>query len=101
MKLKDLFKKVENANDFCKSIGEDGYILYISIDSYREESFLTYKEFERYLKEEWVEYFWRVILEQEIKFDGGRYIDITFSVLDRFATTPREHTLSIHICNNY
>lgn len=72
MKIKDLFKMVENANNIEIRTGanRERYAISVEIDGLpvltATESifFLTYKGFKKAMKEEWQEYIWDFINDE-------------------------------------
>jgi len=78
MKIKELMKEMERTNKFLCMVGENQYIISISINGYDTNKFHTFKEFEKYLKQEYAKWFIPQLLEQEIELDGHGCSDCFF-----------------------
>ena len=70
MKIKDLFKKMEKANEFAEMVGSSKWTMVFASDGFSSSEFDSWKSFEKYLKEEYAKWYINALLEQEIEFDG-------------------------------
>jgi hypothetical protein len=70
VKIKDLFKKMEEANKFAKMVGEEQYQMWISLDEYYGVKYESWKEFYSYLKNEYAKWYVPQLLEQDIQLDS-------------------------------
>lgn len=78
MKIKDLFKMMEKANQFAKMVGDEPYLIYISIDDYYGMKFESWKEFDEYVKNEYAKWFIPSLYEQDIELDSKGCGDCNF-----------------------
>lgn len=78
MKIKDLFKQMENANKFSKMVGDGEWYANISIEDLRSYDFSTFKEFKKWSDEEYLDWYVVTLLEQEIELDQRGNVDCSF-----------------------
>ena len=70
MKIKDLFKQMEKANDFAEMVGGQKWVLCISINNDYDKEFFTFKSFFSYIKKEYAKWFIPQLLEQDLMLDS-------------------------------
>ena len=78
MKIKDLFKMMEKANQFAKMVGEEPYQMCVSLDGYYGMKFESWKEFDSYVKNEYAKWYVPQLYAQEIELDGKGCADCFF-----------------------
>ena len=82
MKIKELFKKVEIANEVLKLSSKDKYYneeytIYMDYDNFRCYKFTTYKQFKKKVKDEFVPDFAKALIEIEFEIGKVFYINNT------------------------
>ena len=99
MKIKDLFKQMEKANEFAKMVGENEWHLEVAFDDfwYGAESFSSYKDFIKWFKKEYIEEFREVALETNIDLTTngqgkGNFVTQYWWLHDR----KEEHTICVN-----
>lgn len=78
MKIKDLFKQMEKANEFAEMVDGYKYVMSISIDGDYDREFTTYKDFSKWVKKEYAKWFVPCLLEQDLTFNELNTIDHHF-----------------------
>ena len=78
MKIKDLFKQMEKANEFAEMVGGYKYVMSISIDGDYDKEFSTFNAFFRWVKKEYAKWFVPCLFEQELSFNEIGTIDHHF-----------------------
>lgn len=79
MKIKELFKKVEIANEVFDITRRSGEIFQIVLDydNFRYYKFTTYKQFKKKVKDEFVSDFAKALIEIEFEIGKVFYINNT------------------------
>ena len=102
MKIKDLFKQMEKANEFAKMIGEEEFVLYASINGYSGKECHTFKEFKKWLKvEEWATYFVEKLLEVEIELQGKNSAMVYFDTYNPYFGLDKGNSIEVAIYKRY
>lgn len=102
MKIKDLFKQMEKANEFAKMIGEEEFVLYASINGYSGKECHTFKEFQKWLKvEEWATYFVEKLLEVEIELQGKNSAMVYFDTYNPYFGLDKDNSIEVAIYKRY
>jgi len=104
MKIKDLFKAMEKANQFAEMVGDDGrYELEVCIseeryfDWYFGKSFKDFKEFQKYCKEEYNEYYRDTFNNAEIEMKEEGDGEGHFTINHWWKDTEENHIIKVHI----
>lgn len=78
MKIKALFSLMKKANEFADLVGENPYIMWVSLDGYYGAKFYDWREFEDYVKNEYTEGYCSALLSQNIELDSKGCADCYF-----------------------
>lgn len=103
MKIKDLFKQMEKANDFAEMVGDEGrYELEICIceeqyfDWYFGNSFKTFKDFQKYCNEEYNEDYRNYFKDVEITMGEEGEGEGHFIVIRWWNGKEEKHIIKVH-----
>ena len=102
MKIKDLFKQMEKANEFAKMVGGKEWKIEVAFDEfwYSAESFSNYKDFSKWLKKEYLKEFGEIALDTEITLDRasgkGNFV-VRYWWLEQFGKGEEKHSIDILI----
>lgn len=104
MKIKELFKEMERANQFAKMVGDEGrYELEVAIseeqyfDWYYGKSFSSYKDFQKYCKEEYNKEYQESFIDAEIEMDNEGNGEGHFIVIRWWKDDEEKHIIKVHI----
>lgn len=98
MKIKDLFKQMESANQFAKMVGKPTYQMYISLDGYYGYEFDSWKEFNSYIKNEYAKWYVPQLYALEIELDSKGCFDCDFDCEEPMTIiNGKKFQSSIHI----
>lgn len=104
MKIKELFKAMEKANQFAEMVGDDGrYELEVAIseeryfDWYFGKSFKDLKEFQKYCKEEYNEYYRNTFYDVEIEMKENGEGEGHFTIQHWWEDTEQHHVIKVNI----
>ena len=98
MKIKELFKSMEKANQFAEMVGDFKCVMAFASDDYSSHEFDGWKAFEKHIKEEYAKWYIVALLEQEIELDGRGCGDCNFECdepMTRF--NGKKFQSSIHV----
>ena len=70
MKIKELFNKMEKANQFAEMVGDAQWVLAFGYDDYSTHIFDSWKSFNKFIKEELAKWYISSMLDQEIELDS-------------------------------
>ena len=103
MKIKELFKEMEKANQFAKMVNDDEeWELEVAIcqskyfDWYFGKSFKTQKDFQKYLKEEYTDNLVDAIKDVEIKMGEEGNGEGNFSLDLWWRDGKDDYTIKVH-----
>lgn len=103
MKIKDLFKMMEKANQFAKFVGEEErYELEICIseeqyfDWYFGKSFKNFKDFQKYCKEEYTENYRNYFKDVDITMGEDGQGEGHFIVNRWYIDKEEKHIVKVH-----
>lgn len=103
MKIKELFKQMEKANEFAKMVGDEGrYELEVCIceeqffDWYFGKSFKNFKDFQKYCKEEYNENYRNDFKDVEITMGEEGEGEGHFIVNHWWNYKEEKHIIKVH-----
>ena len=101
MKIKELFKEMEKANQFAEMIGSaKPYYIWVAIDGGYGAKFDSWKEFDSYIKNEYTNWYVPQLYAQEINLDSKGCADCFFECDVPFGK-PFESSIQLAIVRNY
>ena len=107
MKIKDLFKAMEKANQFAEMVGDDSrYELEVCIseeqyfDWYFGKSFQSLKDFQKYCKEEYNEDYRDAFNDAEIEMKEDGEGEGHFVMIRWWKDAQENHIIKVHFYRN-
>ena len=98
MTIKELFKLLEKTNELHRFFNEPELCLQFSINDYwgSNKEFDNYKQFVKYVKSEWVDWFVEKVLSIELNEDAKCYHKTAFETQGYFGTVEH-NTIEVYL----
>ena len=97
MKLEELFKSMDKANEFANLVGEKPYVICVSFDGCSGITFGSWKEFKKYITKELAKWYYPQLLAQDINLDSCGCCDCFFTSIIPYANSEFHSSVQLAI----